>query len=330
MLLHRRRVLAGTPAAALLSSQAGRASADDALASVRIITGFPSGGTSDTLCRQVAAGISGTSYAKAATVDNKVGQDGQLAVQTLKGAPNDGSVLLETPASVLILYPHVYKQLGYDSFTDLTAVTLACTFDFGFAVGPAVPVSVKSVPDFLVWAKANPDKATFGSPAAGSVSHFIGVLLGRSAGVKLRHTAYKGSPPAMQDLLAGKISAMSGPLGEFLVQAKAGKVRLLGVSGKARSRFAPDVPTFVEQGLTDMVFTEWFGFFAPGSASVPVVLAANAALRTALKRQDVIDGLAKVALEATSSTAEELALRLKADDERWGPLVRKVGFTPDS
>jgi len=330
MPLHRRRVFVGTSAAALLSGMASRVLADDALASVRIVTGFPPGGTSDTLCRQVAAGISGTSYAKVATVENKLGQDGQLAVQSMKGAPTDGSVLLETPASPLILYPHVYKTLGYDAFADVTAVTLACTFDYGFGVGPAVPVSVKTVPDFLTWAKANPAKATFGSPATGSVSHFIGVLLGLNAGVKLKHIGYRGSVAAVKDLLDGKIAAVSAPLGAFMAQMKAGKVRLLGVSGKTRNRFTPDVPTFMEEGLSDMAYTEWFGFFAPGGTSVPVVLNANAALRAALGRQDVVDGLAKVALEAMSSTPEDLALRLKADDEHWGPLVRKVGFTPES
>src|SRR6202012_4391751 len=120
----------------------------------------------------------------------------QLAVLAMKGAPNDGSILLETPASPLILYPHIYKQLGYDAHADVTAVTLACILEFGFAIGPAVPASVKTVNDFITWAKANPAKPIFGSPAAGSVSHFIGVLLGQTAGVKLKHTGYNGAGPA--------------------------------------------------------------------------------------------------------------------------------------
>ena len=330
-----RRAFVGASTASLLLAFAGRAGAQSGILGsplevVRIVTGFPPGGTSDTLCRRVAEGLRGTAYTKTALVENKAGAGGQIAVQSMKGAATDGSVLLQTPASILMIYPHIYKHLAYDAFADVTAVTLACTFEFALAVGPAVPEAVKTVPDFLAWCKANPDKANFGSPAAGSVPHFIGVLLGKSVGIELKHVAYRGTQPAIQDLVAGQVQAVSGPVGEFLQQAKAGKIRMLGVSGKTRSRFAPDVPTYVEQGMEDMVFSEWFGFFAPGGTSAPVIIKANEALRTALKRQDIVDGLAVMGLEATSSTPEELALRLKADHDRWGPIVRKIGFTADS
>ncbi len=248
----------------------------------------------------------------------------------MKGAPTDGSVILQTPASMLMIYPHIYKNLAYNAFTDVTAVTLACVFDFGFCVGPAVPDSVKDIKGFLAWAKANPDKANFGSPAAGSVPHFIGVLLGQAGGVELKHVPYRGSAPAVQDLVAGQIQAVSAPIGEFTQQANAGKIRFLGVSGATRSRFAPNVPTFAEQGYKDLVFSEWFGFFAPGGTSAAVVDRANGALRTALAQKDVIDGLAVMGLEVKSSTPQELATLLKESYDRWGPIVKKIGFTADS
>jgi len=326
----RRQLLRASGAAGLLAAfSAGRASAQ-ALDLVKIITGFPPGGTSDTLCRRVAEGLKGGSYAKVAVVENKAGAGGQIAVQSMKGAPTDGSVILQTPASMLMIYPHIYKKLAYDPFVDVTAITMACTFDFAWAVGPAVPAAVKTVPDFLAWCKANPTMANFGSPAAGSVPHFIGVLLGQSAGIELKHVAYRGTQPAIQDLVAGQVQAVSGPVGEFLQQAAAGKVRILGVSGKERSRFAPNVPTYIEQGLKDMYFSEWFGFFAPGGTSAPVIMNANIALRAALAQKDVVDGLAVMGLEAMSSTPEDLAARLKADHANWGPIVKKIGFTADS
>jgi len=326
----RRRLLRASAAAGLLAAAgAGRASAQ-ALDLVKIITGFPPGGTSDTLCRRVAEGLKGGSYAKVAVVENKAGAGGQIAIQAMKGAPTDGSVILQTPASMLMIYPHIYKKLAYDPFVDVTAITMACTFDFAWAVGPAVPAAVKSVPDFLAWCKANPTMANFGSPAAGSVPHFIGVLLGQSAGIELKHVAYRGTQPAIQDLVAGQVQAVSGPVGEFLQQAAAGKIRILGVSGKERSRFAPDVPTYIEQGLQDMYFSEWFGFFAPGGTSAPVIMNANIALRAALARKDVVDGLAVMGLEAKSSTPEALAERLRADHDNWGPIVKKIGFSADS
>jgi tripartite-type tricarboxylate transporter receptor subunit TctC len=278
----------------------------------------------------VAEGLKGGSYAKVAVVENKAGAGGQIAVQSMKGAPTDGSVILQTPASMLMIYPHIYKKLAYDPFVDVTAITMACTFDFAWAVGPAVPATVKTVPDFLGWCKAHPTQANFGSPAAGSVPHFIGVLLGQSAGIELKHIAYRGTQPAIQDLVAGQVQAVSGPLGEFLQQAAAGKIRILGVSGKTRSRFALNVPTYIEQGLKDMFFSEWFGFFAPGGTSAPVIMNANIALRAALARKDVVEGLAVMGLEARSSTPEALAERLRADHDNWGPIVKKIGFTADS
>jgi tripartite-type tricarboxylate transporter receptor subunit TctC len=326
----RRHLLRASGAAALLASLGANRASAEALEVVKIITGFPPGGTSDTLCRRVAEGLKGGSFTKVAVVENKAGAGGQIAVQSMKGAPTDGSVLLQTPASILMIYPHIYKKLAYDAFTDVIAVTLACTFDFAFAVGPAVPTTVKTLPEFLTWCKANPTMANFGSPAAGSVPHFIGVLLGQSAGIELKHVAYRGTQPAIQDLVAGQVQAVSGPVGEFLQQANAGKIRMLGVSGKERSRFAPNVPTYIEQGFKDMVFSEWFGFFAPGGTSTPTILRANAALRAALAQKDVVDGLAVMGLEALSSTPEELALRLKADHDKWGPIVKKIGFTADS
>ncbi len=328
----RRHFVRATGAAASLGvfGLGTSARADSApLETARIITGFPPGGTSDTLCRRVAEGLRGSSFVKTALVENKAGAGGQIAVQSMKGAATDGSVILQTPASMLVIYPHIYKKLAYTP-KDVTPVTLASEFEFGLTVGPAVPAAVKTVPDFLAWCKTNPTQANFGSPAAGSVPHFIGVLLGQSAGVEMKHVAYRGSQPAIQDVLGGQLQAVSSPIGDAMPHLAGGKLRMLGMSGSKRSRFVPDVPTYVEQGLKDMVFSEWFGFFLPGGADVPVVMRANEALRTALRAKDVIDGLATMGLETVSSTPEELALRMKADLERWGPIVRKIGFTADS
>jgi tripartite-type tricarboxylate transporter receptor subunit TctC len=331
MTVNRRHFLGASGAVLAGLGLAGRAGAQNGpLDAVKIVTGFPPGGTSDTLCRRVAENLRGSAFTKSALVENKPGAGGQIAVQSMKGAPTDGSVLLQTPASMLMIYPHIYKNLAYNAFTDVTAVTLGCTFDFGFCVGPAVPDSIKDIPAFLAWCKANPEKANYGSPGAGAVPHFIGVLLGKAGGVELKHVAYRGSAPAVQDMVAGQIQAVSGPVGEFIQQVNAGKARFLGVSGAQRSRFAPNVPTFAEQGYKDLVFSEWFGFFAPGGTPAPVVQRANTALRTALEQKDVIDGLAVMGLEATSSTPDQLAVLLKQSYDRWGPIVKEIGFTADS
>jgi tripartite-type tricarboxylate transporter receptor subunit TctC len=329
MTISRRHLIQSTGAGALLAALGERAFAQAQIETLKIITGFAAGGTSDTTCRRVATRLS-PDYAKTAVVENRTGAGGQIAIQYVKGAPADGATMLQTPTSMLTIYPHIYKKLPYDPQADLTPVSLGCVFDFGFAVGPAVPLGVKTVPDFLAWAKANPLGANFGSPAAGSTPHFVGALLGKSAGIELKHAAYRGTQPAMLDLLGGQISAVSGPIGDITQHLPTGKVRILGVSGAKRSRFAPDVPTLTEQGLKDMAYSEWFAFFLPPKTPQDVVARLNAALKTALASKDVIDGLNGFGLEALSSTPAELSALIKKDTAMWAPIVKSIGFTADA
>ncbi|MGN1056033.1 MAG: Bug family tripartite tricarboxylate transporter substrate binding protein [Comamonas sp.] len=299
-----------------------------ALDQAKFVTGFAAGGTSDVLCRRLAARMSG-SYAKSVVVENRTGASGQIAIQAVKTAVADGSVILQTPMSMLGIYPHIYKQLPYDPIKDLTPVSIGALFDFGFAVGPMVPESVKTINDYLAWVKTS-QKVAFGSPAAGSVPHFVGMLIGRQQNVELTHIAYRGTQPAILEMIGGQIPAVSGPLGDFLPHLGGGKVRLLSCSGAQRSKFAPNVPTLIEQGFKDMEFTEWFGLFLPAGASAEVVQRANAALRPALASPEVIEGLAAMGLEAASSTPEELAARLKEDVTKWGSIVKTIGFSADA
>ncbi|MFI4930489.1 MAG: tripartite tricarboxylate transporter substrate-binding protein, partial [Burkholderiales bacterium] len=162
------------------------------------------------------------------------------------------------------------------------------------------------------------------------VPHFIGVLIGRSAGVDLKHVPYRGTQPAILEMIGGQIQSVSGPVGEFIQHVAAGKCRLLATTGAQRSKFAPNVPTLLEQGLKDMEFNEWFGFYLPAKAAPETVQRANAALRTALAEREVIEGLELMGLESKSSTPAELGAMLKADTERWGPVVKAIGFTANS
>ena len=327
MTLSRRTLLQSTAAATLLGTLASRAQAQ-AFETARIITGFPPGGTSDTICRRVAAKMP-ASYAKTTVVENRAGAGGQLAVQAMRQMPSDGSVILQTPMSMLGIYPHIYKKLPYDPVNDVVPCSLGCTFDFGFAVGPMVPASVRNLEEFLAWAKANPGNANFGSPGAGAMPHFMGSLIAKARGVELKHVPYRGTQPAILEMIGGQIPAVSGPIGEFTQHVNAGKARLLAASGAQRSKFAPNTATLVEQGFKDMVFSEWFGFFLPGKATAEVVNRVNAALRVSLAERETIEGLELMGLEAKSSTPAELAAMLKADFEKWGPLVKAVGFTVD-
>jgi tripartite-type tricarboxylate transporter receptor subunit TctC len=329
MSITRRRFVQATSAGALLASIGQAVMAQVSTENLKIVTGFPAGGTSDNLCRRVATRLTGT-YATNAVVENKTGAGGQIAIQFIKTQPADGSVLLQSPTSMFSIYPHIFSKLPYDPVTDVTPASLACVFDFGFAVGPLVPASVKNINDFVAWAKVNPTQANFGSPAAGSTPHFVGALLGLKGNIDLKHAAYRGTQPALQDMMGGQIAAVSGPVGDITQHLTSGKVRILATSGAKRNRFVPDVPTFAEQGYKDLTHSEWFAFFLPPKTAPETLAKVNAALRTALASKDVIDGLATFGLESLSSTPAELADLLKKDTVKWAPIVKAIGFTADT
>jgi tripartite-type tricarboxylate transporter receptor subunit TctC len=330
MSISRRDVLQMAAVSSLLNVASQQAWAQAQIETLKIITGFPPGGTSDAICRRVSEKIAPSSYAKAAFVENKTGAGGQIAIQFVRNAPADGATVLQTPMSMLGIYPHIYKKLPYDPVGDLAPVSLGAVFDFGFAVGPMVPESVKNIPDFLNWCKANPMLANFGSPAAGSTPHFIGALLGKHANIDLKHVAFRGTQPAILDMIGGQIAAVSGPIGEFTQHVQAGKCRLLAASGAKRSQFAPNTPTLVEQGLKGFVYDEWFGFYVPAKTPTDVIARLNAAMRTALAAPETVNGLALMGLVAQSSTPAELATRLKSDTDLWAPLIKSIGFTADA
>ena len=275
--------------------------------------------------------FAGSAYAKnGAVVENKPGAGGRIALDSLKSAPADGSVLAMSPFSALSLYPHIYSKLAYDPFKDFIPVGTASMIHHGLAVGPMVPSSVKTVREYLEWAKANPKDASYGSPAAGSTPHFIGALLGMNNNVELKHVPYRGSVPGVTDVVGGQIASMVTPHGDFVPNHKAGKLRILATSGKTRSPFVPEVPTFAEQGFPELTVEEWFGFYAPARTPANIVNAANAAINAAIKDKSVIDSLTVVGLIPYGGTAEDMARSQKLEFDRWGPLIKKIGFTAES
>ena len=324
--IQRRQMLLAAAAAALpLGARA------QTIEQPKFLYGFPAGSAGDIVCRRVAEKVAGTSYARnAAIVENKPGAGGRIALDALKISPADGSVLALSPYSTVSIYPHVYRKLSYDPTADFVPVSIAAIIHHGFAVGPMVPASVTDVKGFIAWAKANPDKANYGSPAAGSTPHFLGALLGIESGVDLKHVPYRGSIPGITDVIGGQLASMVTPHGDFLPNHKAGKLRIIATSGKTRSVFVPEVPTFAEQGFPDLVVEEWFGFYAPAKTPAAVVTSANQAINAALKEKTVIDSLALSAMVPVGGSPEDMAKSMKYYFDFWGPLVKKIGFTAES
>jgi tripartite-type tricarboxylate transporter receptor subunit TctC len=279
------------------------------------------------MARKVADKLRGA-YARSVIVENRPGAGGQLGVVALKDSPADGSTMLLTPSSMLTIYPHTYRTLQY-KLDDVAPVSLAMYTHHVFSVGPAVPDSVKTLKDFFAWAKANPDRAVYGSPGAGSMPHLIGVLVAKASGMELRHAAYRGSAPGIQDLLGGQIASFLGPVGDVLTHSKAGKVRVLGSSGKERDTFLTAVPTMAEQGIA-VGLREWYAFFMPARAGAETVQRAAAALAQAIRQPDVAEFGRQFGLEVQASTPRALAELLKADAAEWSGLAKQTGFTAES
>ncbi len=200
----------------------------------------------------------------------------------------------------------------------------------GLAVGPLVPASVRTLKDFLAWARANPKEASYGSPGAGSTPHFIGATLGMNQSVELRHVAYRDTVLGVTDLVGGQIAAMVTPHGDFLANHKAGKMRIISTSGKARSPYVPEVATFAEQGFPELTVEEWYGDVAPARTPTTIIEQANAAINAAIKDKSVIDSLAGVGLLPYGGSVDDMVKSRQLECNRRGPWIKRVGFTVES
>ena len=216
--------------------------------------GYPPGGTLDQTARRLTESwrTQGRSY----VVDNRPGAAGRIATTQLKRERADGSVVLCTQTSAMTIYPHVYANLSYDPARDLRPVASLASATCVLAISAAVPAEVKTLADYVRWIKASEAGRTYASPATGSLAQFLGYRFSQAAAVPLTHVAYRGSAPAVQDLLGGQIPAYLGFVGDFLPYLGAGKIRLLAVTSERRSRFLKDVPTFSEQGFGSVIGAE--------------------------------------------------------------------------
>lgn len=322
-LTRRQLTLAGLGALAsphLMAQSAGKP--------LRILVGFPPGGSADLLARALAQSLGHKGLT--IVVDNKPGAGGRIALEMLKNAEADGSVIAVTPASMMVVYPHIYRKLSYQPVQDFAPVSRIGAAQFVITIGPQVPASVRTLADFLAWCKAHPEQASYGSSGAGSIPHFTGVALSKAAGVELTHVAYKGAAPAMSDLLGGQVAANVGVVSNALQHIQSGKLRALAVSGPSRSAALPAVPTLAEAGYRAAQAVEWFGVFAPVKTSTEAVGRLHALVQEALKTPGMQEALAKASFESgAGESVKEFAQALQQDLQRWAEVVRQSGFTPE-
>lgn len=293
---------------------------------IRLLVGFPPGGSIDIVARLLADKMKDELKANV-IVENRAGAGGRIAAELLKSAPADGSTFMITPVVVPVLAPLVFSKLNYNAATDFAPVGHVCNFGFAVTVPTALPV--KNIAELVTWLKANPQKANFGSPAAGSLPHFFGEMLSRDAKADLVHVPFAGGAALLGALVGNQVSAGVDVVLETLEAHKSGRVRVIGTSGDKRSSVLPDVPTLKEQGHPNMVAQGWFAMYAPAKAPQLAIDAVNRALNKALTHPEVLDRFAKLGLDAGGGSPADLAALERSSTARWAPVVKATGFRAD-
>jgi tripartite-type tricarboxylate transporter receptor subunit TctC len=292
-------------------------------ATVKILVGFPPGGSVDVVARLIAESMK-ASLDQNVIIDNKPGAAGRVALQELRRSPPDGNTLVLAPSGALVILPWLYKNPGYDPVRDFTPIARVTTFDFAVTAGPAAPAG--DLRTVLAWLKANPGKANYATSGAGTVPHFAGLLLAQEAGVPLTHVPYKGGALAAQDLLGGQIPLMVDTPSETIEHHRAGRVRILAVTGESRSPALPDVPTMREAGV-NIVADAFFGMYGPANMQADRVQKISDAVAKALATPDLQARIRNLALTPNYAGPQALAATQATHLKRWEAPIKTSGYT---
>ena len=298
-----------------------------AQAPARIISGFPPGGAVDVLAR-IFAEKWGEAIGRPVIVDTRTGATGQIALEAVKASAPDGNTLTVVPDSNMVIYPHTVSRPAFEPLRDFLPVAHVGRYDLALAVKTALPVN--NLNEFLTWARANRAEANYGTAGSGSLLHFYGLMLGQESKTSLAHVAYRGAGPAATDLVGGHLTAAILPLGTLVQQARAGKLKLLAISGGQRSAITPEVPTMKELGFARLELAGWFGVFAPAGTPPDTVAKLHEIFQNATRVPAVREKMLAAGLEPVEMTPAALAAMIKQDYDHWRPVIKASGFTADS
>jgi tripartite-type tricarboxylate transporter receptor subunit TctC len=287
--------------------------------SINLIVPSPPGGGTDTQARILAPKL-GQLLGQPVIIENRGGASGNIGAQAVARAEPDGYTLLAIISSH-VMNPYVLKDVPYDLDRDFAMISRTVTAPEVLVGNPSLPA--KDLRSLLAYMKANPGKVAYGSAGTGSLSHLIVELFEQDAGVKLLHVPYRGTQPALNDVLAGQISIMMPDLTIALGQIRGGRLRAYGVTSAARSPAAPDVPTIAEAGLSGFEAVQWFGLAAPAGTPAQIVNKVHGAITKALEDPDVKQRYADLAMDpAPSASPEEYAKFVHDEGVRWGKVVK--------
>ncbi len=327
MSIPRRRIAAWLIAAPWSLTAALPVAAADAWPSkpIHFIAPFPPGGPVDVLARLIGQKISEKS-GQPVIIENKPGATGNIGIEQVAKSPPDGTTFLHVPAGNITINATLMK-LNYDWQRDFTPVTMIATAPNLLVVSPGVPA--KNLKELIAYAKANPGKLSFGSPGVGSGLHLSGALFNREAGLDIAHVPYKGTTPAMNDLIGGQISMMFGALPTLLPQVKAGKLRAIAVTSARRSPSAPEIPTIAESGLPGFDISSWYAIMAPAKTDPAVVKALAGEVKRIVFLPDVKQVLDAQGLTPVAMPPAEFSSYIRKETAVWAKVIREANIQPE-
>jgi len=290
---------------------------------IKIIVGFAPGGNTDVVARVLAIRMQDL-LGQPVLVENKPGAGGVVATDFIAKAPPDGYTLLMSSLGPHTVSPFLLKTIGYDPVTDLAPVSNVSVNELMLLVSPSIPV--KSVPELIAYAKANPGKLNYGSSGVGSTTHLSGEVLSSMAGIKLVHIAYKGGPPALAALLAGDVQFMFSNLSDALPQSKGGKLRALAVTTAKRVTQVPDMPTIAEFGMPGFEVAPWNGIVAPGKTPPEIVGRLSDTIQRIVREQAFRDKMFEIGSDPIGDTPEQFRATVLHDIQRWSKIVKEAGI----
>ena len=297
-------------------------------ATIRILMGLPPGGGTDSIARYIAEKLR-EQLDQPVIIESRVGVGGRLAADALMVANPDGLTYMVAPNATPTFQTLVFgPQLKWNIWRDFTPVAGLVSYPLGMAVN--ADLGVKSAKEFVQWAKANPSKASFGTPGTGGQNHFLGVQFAKVAGVDLQVAPYKGTPPMITDMLGGHVAAGISLMDELLKHHKSGKLRVIGIFSDKRSEMMPDIPTFAEQGFKVSSGDGWTAMWAPVKTPPAEIARMQLALQKILANPQVKDYLmTRLAVEPHYRNAEEMAKAQREELATWEPIIKASGFKPD-
>ena len=294
--------------------------------SIRLVVPFPAGGTTDILARAAAQKLT-ESLGQSVIVDNRPGAAGNIGADIVAKSAPDGYTLLMGTVGTHAINPGLYAKMPYDHVKDFVPVVLVAGVPNVLAVNPAFPVN--SVAELIALAKSKPGTINFATSGSGTSIHLSGELFKTMAGVDMTHVPYKGSSPALTDLMGGQVQIMFDNLPSALPLNKAGKLRAIAVTSQKRAPVLPDVPTISESGLPGFEASSWFGVLAPTGTPAPIVAKINADVNKWLQSPEARDQLLAQGANAAGGTPEQFAAHIRAETEKWAKVVKASGAKAD-